>query len=107
MYPVVITGAVLTGFVWSLRPGGMPLVERFARRMERESLDERGVAYCRRVTCAWVFFLMGHLGVTVATLWFPLWAWALYNGLVAYLLIGAMFVGEWLVRRRVRCERRS
>jgi uncharacterized membrane protein len=27
--------------------------------------------------------------------------WALYNGLLAYLLMGAMFAGEWLVRRKV------
>jgi uncharacterized membrane protein len=28
--------------------------------------------------------------------------WALYNGLIAYGLMGAMFAGEWLVRRWVR-----
>jgi uncharacterized membrane protein len=27
--------------------------------------------------------------------------WALYNGFVAYLLMGALFAGEWLVRRHV------
>ena len=37
-----------------------------------------------------------------------LWAsdktWALYNGLIAYLLMGALFAGEWLVRGRVRAR---
>lgn len=29
-------------------------------------------------------------------------AWALYNGFISYLLMGLMFAGEWLIRRRVR-----
>ena len=101
-YPVVVSGGVLTAFAWSLRPGAVPLVERFARRMEREELDARGVAYCRRVTWAWVIFLSLHLGVTVATLWMPRAVWAIYNGAVAYGLMGLMFAGEWVIRRRVR-----
>ena len=28
--------------------------------------------------------------------------WAIYNGGVAYLLMGALFAGEWLFRRHVR-----
>jgi uncharacterized membrane protein len=37
-----------------------------------------------------------------------LWAservWALYNGLIAYLLIGTLFAVEWLVRQRVKAR---
>ena len=67
-----------------------------------EALDARGVAYCRAVTRAWVIFLSLHLAVTVATAFAPSAVWAFYNGALAYVLMGAMFVGEWLVRRRVR-----
>ena len=28
--------------------------------------------------------------------------WALYNGFIAYLLMGTLFLGEWLIRRRVK-----
>jgi len=27
--------------------------------------------------------------------------WTLYNGLIAYLLMGVLFGGEWLLRRRL------
>jgi len=30
--------------------------------------------------------------------------WALYNGLISYGLMGLLFAGEWLVRRRVRAR---
>jgi uncharacterized membrane protein len=36
------------------------------------------------------------------TLWAPLTWWALYTGLISYGLMGLLFAGEWLVRRRVR-----
>lgn len=102
LYPVVVSGGMLGAFAWSLRQGATPLVERFARKLEKQPLDARGVAYCRRVTWAWVIFLSAHVGVTVATLWASAEVWALYNGAIAYGLMGLMFAGEWLIRRRVR-----
>lgn len=98
-YPAAMVAAALAAFALSLR--GVPLAERFARRAG-ENLDERGVAYCRRVTVAWTLFLAAHFAVTFATVFASREVWALYNGVIAYVLIGAMFAGEWLVRRRVR-----
>ncbi len=99
LYPAVVVAVALAGFAVSLFR--TPLVECFARRMG-EPLDARGVAYCRKVTVAWVVFLSAHLAVTIATVFASRTAWALYNGCLAYVLLGAMFAGEWLVRRRVR-----
>ena len=99
LYTVVITGAVLAAFALSLR--GTPLVERFARRMGA-SLDAGGREYCRKATVAWTVFLAAHFAVTVATVFLSLETWALYNGCIAYVLIGAMFLGEFAVRRVVR-----
>ena len=99
LYPAAVVALALLVFAVSLR--GMPLVERIARA-RGEALDARGVAYCRAVTRAWVIFLSLHLAVTVATAFAPPAVWAFYNGALAYVLLGAMFVGEWLVRRRVR-----
>lgn len=101
-YPVIISAVMLGAFAWSLRRRATPLVERFARRLEKQPLGAQGVAYCRHVTWAWVIFLSAHLGVTVATLWASAEVWALYNGAIAYGLMGLMFVGEWFIRRRVR-----
>ena len=100
LYPAVVVSIALAIFAFSLR--GMPIAERFARCWG-EQLDEKGVAYCRKATIAWVIFLSLHLAVTLATVFFASReVWAIYNGCVAYVLMGAMFLGEWLVRRRVR-----
>ena len=64
-------------------------------------LDERGVMYCRRLTVVWTVFLACHLAVTVATVFMPMKAWAVYNGFVAYVLIGSLALGEFVYRKRV------
>ena len=99
LYPVLVVGVFLAAFAFSLL--GTPLVERFARRMGEE-LDEKGIAYCRGATVAWTLFLAAHFAVTFATLFATREVWAVYNGFVAYILIGAMFLGEYIVRKRVR-----
>ena len=99
LYPAVMVALALAVFSVSLFR--TPLVEKFARRMG-ENLDERGVAYCRTVTKVWVVFLSAHLAVTIATVFASQEVWAIYNGFVAYVLMGVLFVGEWIVRRRIR-----
>lgn len=99
LYPAVMVSLALAVFALSL--ARTPLVEVFARKMG-ESLDLRGVEYCRRVTVVWTVFLAAHLAVTVATVFASHEVWALYNGLVAYVLMGSLFAGEWLYRKRVR-----
>ena len=99
LYPVLVVAVALVVFAISL--WRTPLVEVFARRMG-ETLDARGVVYCRRVTVVWTVFLSIHLVVTFLTVFASHETWALYNGVLAYLMMGALFVGEWLFRRRYR-----
>lgn len=99
LYPALMVSLALAMFAVSLRR--TPLVEVLARKMG-EPLDDRGVAYCRRVTVVWAVFLSVHLLVTIATVFASHEVWALYNGLIAYILMGALFLGEWLYRRRFR-----
>ena len=99
LYPVLMVAVALAVFTVSL--WRTPLVEVFARRMG-ETLDARGVVYCRRVTVVWTVFLSIHLVVTFLTVFASHETWALYNGVLAYLMMGALFVGEWLFRRRYR-----
>ena len=99
LYPAMMVAIALAAFSVSLFR--TPLVESIARRMG-EGLDERGVAYCRTVTRVWTAFLAVHLAVTIATVFASQEVWAIYNGCVAYVLMGALFAGEWIVRRRVR-----
>ena len=61
-----------------------------------------GVAYTRRVTQVWLFFLLANGGVALATVFAGREIWMLWNGLVSYLLMGALLTGEWLYRRHAR-----
>ena len=65
-----------------------------------------GVAYTRRVTQVWCgFFVRQRRRSRSATaLWASEAVWALYNGVLSYVLMGLLFAGEWLVRRRVRAR---
>ena len=99
LYPLVVSGTMLTVFAVSLFR--TPLVEIFAHRMG-EKLDADGLRYCRRVTVVWVVFLALHTGVTLWTVFADRSVWALYNGCIAYLLMGAMFAGEFIFRMWVK-----
>lgn len=101
LYPVAINATLLAVFALSLRRPPT-LIEVIARRHE-PSLPPAGVAYTRRVTQAWCLFFALNGAVALATaLAASDEVWMLYNGLVAYGLIGAMFAGEWLIRRHAR-----
>lgn len=99
VYPAVICAAVLALFVVS--SFRTPLVEVIARK-RGEKLDGKGVAYCRRVNNCWIAFLSAHFLVTAASVFASLEVWAFYNGFLAYVLIAAMFAGEWMVRRQIK-----
>lgn len=101
LYPVAMNAALLGAFALSLwRPP--TVIETIARRRE-PNLPAAGVAYTRRVTQAWCVFFLVNGSIALATaLAASDEVWMLYNGLLAYGLIGAMFAGEWLVRRHVR-----
>ncbi len=106
LYPVVVNLALLGAFAASLRHGPSA-VERLARLRE-PSLPPTAVAYTRRVTQVWCVFFAVNAAVSAATaLWAGSATWALYNGVVAYVAMGALMGGEWLVRRRVRVRRAS
>ena len=99
-YPVAVNAAWLAFFALSLT--GESVVEKLAKLRE-PNLPPEGCRYCRKVTIAWCgfFIVNGGLALDSALHRSDAW-WALYNGLIAYGLIGLMFAGEWLVRRLVR-----
>lgn len=103
LYPVAVNALMLLLFGLSLKhPPSM--IERLARLQEPQ-LPAHAIAYTRRVTQVWCGFFVFNGALA---LWTALAAsdriWALYNGLIAYLLMGLLFAGEWLVRRQVRAR---
>lgn len=101
LYPALVNAVMLAVFATSLR---FPptVVERIARVTDPD-LPPHAIGYTRRVTQVWCGFFVLNGGLALATaLWASDRTWALYNGLVAYVLMGLLFAAEWLVRRRVR-----
>ncbi|PLO95062.1 DNA gyrase subunit B, partial [Klebsiella pneumoniae] len=55
-----------------------------------------------RVTQIWCAFFIGNGGIAFLTaLHGDMALWTVWNGMIAYLLMGALMAGEWLVRRQV------
>jgi uncharacterized membrane protein len=99
LYPLLVNGVLLALFGTSLAHPPSA-VERLAR-LTRPNLPPAGVAYTRKVTWVWCgFFVVNGAAAGATALWGSDAQWALYNGLVAYVLMGLLFAGEWLVRQR-------
>lgn len=95
--PVLINLALLAQFASSLY--ATPLVERFAR-MQQPHLSDAQVAYCRGVTKVWCGFFVFNAALSALLAWLaPLSVWALYNGLIAYLLMGVLGASEYVLRK--------
>ncbi|QMI03527.1 hypothetical protein [Citrobacter sp. RHB25-C09] len=99
-YPVVVNTvmlAVFGGSLWS----AMPIVERLARLREPD-LPDAAVRYTRRVTQIWCAFFIFNGGVALFTaIRGDMAMWTAWNGMIAYLLMGLLMSGEWLVRRQM------
>ncbi len=96
LIPVLINLGLFAAFASSLR--GVPLIERFAR-MQEPDLSEPKQRHCRQMTVAWCVFFVANATVAAGLSMAPMAWWAAYNGGIAYVLIGLMFVGEYVLRR--------
>ncbi len=95
--PTLINSALLFSFgssLWSERP----IIERFAR-LQADDLSEAEVRYCRSVTVVWcVFFVVNGSIALFLALARDIEIWALFTGLISYILIGTLFALEYLYR---------
>jgi len=100
-YPVVLSAGLALLFGLSLRQP-RSLVERFAE-LSGDVLSPAGRRYCRRVTLVWTIWLTLNTVVSaVLALAGSLAAWTLWTGAIAYVVTGAIFGGEFLLRRVLR-----
>ena len=100
-YPVAVNAGMLSLFVLSLlRPPSM--VERFAR-LKEPTLPKEAIPYTQKVTQIWCLFFVLNGGMAT---WTALNAnqkfWSFYNGFLAYVLMGVLFLGEWGFRHYKR-----
>jgi uncharacterized membrane protein len=101
LYPVLVNAGFLAVFGHSLAwPPSM--VERLARLREPD-LPPEAVAYTRRVTQVWCwFFALNGTAALGTALYASEAVWSLYNGVVAYALMGILFACEYLARMRMK-----
>lgn len=95
--PTLINAALLATFgtsLWAERP----IVERFAR-LQAKDLSDAEVRYCRQVTKVWCgFFVANGSTALYLALARDVETWALFTGLISYLLVGMLFGGEYIYR---------
>jgi uncharacterized membrane protein len=105
-YPVLVNGVLLVISAASLA-SPPTVIERIARLRDPD-LPLAAVVYTRRVTIAWTVFFTINGGIALYTAAFaPLTTWALYNGLIAYVLVAAMLCGELAIRFFVKARLRA
>lgn len=97
--PVVIYLALAVWFGRTLLPGRAPLISRLAS-LERGELEPVLARYTRRLTAIWTAFFvaMATLAAALALLGDG-HTWSLFTNGVSYLLMGALFFGEYAYRR--------
>lgn len=94
--PILIHSGLFYIFWNSLKD--VPLIEVFAR-LDFPELPPEIVVYTRQLTIFWALFFALNILLCV---WMAIWQddalWALYNGLLVYLLIVILMIGEYLWR---------
>jgi uncharacterized membrane protein len=105
LYPVIVSLTLLALFGFSLisPPTAVFRLAALRDKSLREPGPDRDKAepYCRKVTIVWCCFFVINGSIALCTALFasPV-AWSVYNGFVSYLLMGALFLGETIARRR-------
>lgn len=102
------TFALLTiGFGRTLATGRVPMISGFAQRIHG-CLAPELARYTRGATLAWTLFFGAMLGTSLLLfVAAPIRWWSVFANLLTPVLIGAMFLLEYLVRRRLPPEYRT
>ena len=97
--PVAINLMLCWLFARTLAAGRVPLIARFAM-LEQGTLSDELAAYTRTLTWLWTLLFAGAaLASVVLALSGNRDAWSLFTNLVNYLLVAALFLGEFAYRR--------
>ncbi len=100
-YPVLMNFAIASFFAVSLF-SDKTLIERFASVFERK-IDDRAKIYMTRLTIIWALILSINGVVSFYTACcLSLQQWAIYNGVIAYIIFIVISLMELLVRRNYK-----
>ena len=98
LYPMMVSILLLLLFAWSLvNPPTM--IERVSSRAGMP-VPKEAIGYVRGVTWVWCGFFCFNAVVSAMLAWLGVTQyWAIYNGLISYVLMGMLFVGEYIYRQ--------
>jgi uncharacterized membrane protein len=98
--PILFNLALAIWFGRSLLPGEEPVIGWFARLERGAELPQDLSGYTRGLTVIWtVFFIAMALSALALALFAGPQAWSVFANGVDYLLVGVLFVGEYVYRR--------
>lgn len=60
--------------------------------------NEAVMSYTRKLTYVWAAFTFVNFLVSFWTVFLPEKIWAVYNGCISYILVGCVFIIEYIVR---------
>jgi uncharacterized membrane protein len=98
--PVIINLALAVWFGRTLAPGEEPMISWFARLVRGTELAPDLARYTRYSTVVWTafFLIMAAAAAALAAL-APPEIWSVFANGIDYLLVGVLFVGEYVFRR--------
>ncbi len=99
LIPIFIQLSLMSFFGKTLRKGkGPSLVERFAS-LDFPEIPPVVSRYCRHLTMMWTgFFAFNVAACIVLALFAPVSWWALYTGVMIFVLSGVLMIGEYIWR---------
>ncbi len=95
-YPVCANLTVFLVFFISLF-SKETVIQKFAKMVDGE-LSENALKYTRNLTYIWCCLTFFNFVVSLITVFLSEEIWALFNGLISYILIGSLFLVEYIVR---------
>ena len=99
-YPVLVNAILFVVFAGSLR-ADEPLLLRIVRA-RGITISSHGPKYLARLTAFWAGFFVINGTIALWTTTTSLAVWTIYNGMISYLLVGALIIGEWTFRRHYK-----
>lgn len=99
-YPVLVNAILFALFAGSLR-SDEPLLLRIVRA-RGIAISSHGPRYLTRLTAFWCGFFVINGMIALWTTTASMEIWTIYNGMISYLLVGALILGEWAFRRHYK-----
>lgn len=95
-YPVVVDFLFFLVFFSSIFQKET-VIQKMAKAMEPD-IKPKALEYTKNLTYIWSVFMFLNTFIALVTVFMPKRIWIIYNGFISYMLVGMIFVIEYIVR---------